>query len=201
MRRLTNHYVQLLPVDAAEFLLPGLHLELFPPELEEGPCVESFHTGQLVAASDLLTTTGRWPRFTARASAEGFRAVHAVPLRVGDETIGSVALLSAQPGLLVVKDLRLCQALSDAATICLVQQREIRRHAVVNGQLQSALDSRVIIEQAKGVLAARGRLDISEAFNRMRTHARSSNQRLNVVAHAVVDGTAPFDDLLGTPSG
>ena len=87
-----------LPVDAAEFLLPGKHLELFPPEFEQGPCLDSFNTGKPVVAADLRKATARWPHFTARANAEGFRAAHAVPLRRGDETLGSVTLLSVKPG-------------------------------------------------------------------------------------------------------
>jgi hypothetical protein len=200
MWRLTNHCVRLFAVDAAEFLLPGKRLELFPPEFEEGPCLDSFHTGKPVVAVDLRMAATRWPCFTARASAEGFRSAHAVPLRLGDEIMGSVTLLSVNPGLLPAKDLDLCQALADAATHCLVQQRELRQHTVLSSQLQTALDSRVIIEQAKGVLAERCRLDMSEAFNRMRAHARNTNQRLNKIAHGVVAGTVLAEDLLNTPS-
>jgi GAF domain-containing protein len=196
MWRLTKHCIQLLPVDAGEFLLPGQHLELFPPDFEDGPCLASFTTGRPITVANLLTVAQRWPRFAARADAEGFRSAHAVPLRLRDEIIGAVALLSTRIGLLPVSDLRLCQALADAAAICLVQQRELRHHTVLAGQLQTALDSRVIIEQAKGILAERGRLDMSEAFDRMRAHARNTNQRLNKIAHGVVDGTVPADELL-----
>jgi hypothetical protein len=199
MWRLTNHCVQLIAVDAAEFLLPGKHLELFPPEFEEGPCLDSFNTGKPVVAADLRMAATRWPHFTARANAEGFRAAHTVPLRLGDEILGAVTLLSVKPGLLPAKDLELCQALADAVALCLVQQRELRHHTVLSSQLQTALDSRVIIEQAKGVLAERCRLEMSEAFNRMRALARNTNQRLNKIAHGVVDGTVHTEDLLDAP--
>jgi len=196
MWRLTNHCVRLIAVDAAEFLLPGNHLELFPPEFEQGPCLDAFNTGQPVVAADLRKATARWPHFTARANAEGFRAAHAVPLRKNDEILGSVTLLSVRPGMLPAKDLELGQALADAVAFCLVQQRELRHQTVLAGQLQTALDSRVIIEQAKGVLAERCRLDMAEAFNRMRALARSTNQRLNKIARGVVDGSVHTQDLL-----
>jgi hypothetical protein len=121
------------------------------------------HTSQQVTATN-LNHDGRWPRFTARARQAGHRAVHALPLRLHSETIGALNLFGSRPGL-SAEDLRIGQALADVATIGILQERAIRRHEVLAEQLQTALNSRPVIEQAKGILAECGQLDMAQAFS------------------------------------
>jgi transcriptional regulator with GAF, ATPase, and Fis domain len=163
-------------------------LELFQLQTDEGPCVDCFRTGQPVSVAD-LPLAGRWPRFTAAAAEVGFSAVHALPMRLRTEVIGALNLFDTDPGALDEGKLRVGQALADVATIGLLQHRAIRRRDVVTEQLQTALNSRVLIEQAKGVLAERLHLDVAEAFTTLRDHARSRNRRLSELAQAIVDGS------------
>src|SRR6266508_1577643 len=145
-------------------------LELLQLQTDQGPCPECFHTGRPIAVADLATATSRWPRFTAQARQIGFASVHALPMRLRTDTI------------------RLGQALADVATIGLLQARAIHHRDTLAEQLQTALNSRVIIEQAKGVIAERRRLDMEKSFTLLRSTARTSNRRLSDLARAVVDG-------------
>jgi GAF domain-containing protein len=163
-------------------------LELFQLQTDQGPCVECFRTGQPVSVAD-LPTAGRWPRFTAAAAEVGFAAVHALPMRLRDEVIGALNLFDTKPGQLDEGTLRIGQALAGVATIGLLQQRAIRRRDILTAQLQTALSSRILIEQAKGVLAERLHLEPDDAFTLLRQGARSRNRRLSDLARAIVDGT------------
>jgi len=200
---LTERCVQLLDVSAAGLLLTDQHnalqvvaassertrlLELFQLQTDEGPCVDCFHTGQPVSVAD-LSSGGRWPRFTAVAAEAGFAAVHALPMRLRADVIGAVNLFGTQPGALDGEKLRIGQALADVATIGLLQQRAIRQRDTLTEQLQHALNSRILIEQAKGVLAERYHLDVADAFALLRDGARSRKRRLSELAQAIVDGT------------
>ena len=200
---LTERCVQLLDVSAAGLLLTDQHntlqvvaassertrlLELFQLQTDEGPCVDCFHTGQPVSVAD-LSSGGRWPRFTAVAAEAGFAAVHALPMRLRADVIGAVNLFGTQPGALDGEKLRIGQALADVATIGLLQQRAIRQRDTLTEQLQHALNSRILIEQAKGVLAERYHLDVADAFTLLRDGARSRKRRLSELAQAIVDGT------------
>jgi transcriptional regulator with GAF, ATPase, and Fis domain len=206
--RLSADCVALLPVDAAGLLLSDqrgslrvvsastaeAHLvELFQVQISEGPCLDCFHSSSQVIATD-LSEDRRWPRFAARARDAGYRAVHALPLRLRSETIGALNLfgnLSLSP-----QDLRIGQALADVATIGILQERAIHHREILAEQLQVALNSRVIIEQASGMLAERGRLDVAQAFALLRSHARSSGRRLSDLARDVVNGATTSDALL-----
>ena len=163
-------------------------LELFQLQSDQGPCVDCFHSGQPVSVTD-LPNAGRWPRFTAAAADAGFAAVHAVPMRLRTETIGALNFFSTQPGAIEESKLRLGQALADVATIGLLQQRAIHRRDALTEQLQSALNGRVLIEQAKGVLAERLRMSVEDAFNVLREAARGQNRQLSELALAIVDGS------------
>jgi GAF domain-containing protein len=200
---LTERCVQLLGVSAAGLLLTDQRgtlqmiaassertrlLELFQLQTDQGPCVDCFRTGQPVSVAD-LPAAGRWPRFTAAATEVGFAAVHALPMRLRDEIIGALNLFDSNPGAPDGETLRIGQALADVATIGLLQQRAISRRDAVTEQLQTALNSRVLIEQAKGILAERLHLDLADAFAVLRTAARNHNRRLSDLAQAVVDGT------------
>ncbi len=125
--------------------------------------MDCFRTGQPVSVAD-LPSAGRWPRFTAAAAEVGFAAVHAVPMRLRTEVIGALNFFDTNPGALDAGKLRIGQALADVATIGLLQQRAIHRRDLVTEQLQTALNSRILIEQAKGVLAERLHVDVAEAF-------------------------------------
>ena len=200
---LTERCVQLLGISAAGLLLTDGRgtlqmvaassertrlLELFQLQTDQGPCVDCFHTGQPVSVPD-LSTGGRWPRFTAAAAAVGFAAVHALPMRLRSEVIGALNFFDTSPGALDAGKLRAGQALADVATIGLLQQRAIHRSGVLNEQLQAALNSRVLIEQAKGILAERLQLEVADAFAILRRAARNHNRRLSDLAQAIVDGT------------
>ena len=201
---LTDRSVQLLDVSAAGLLLADPRgelrvvaasseaarlLELFQIQSDQGPCLECFRTGQPVAAADLADAVGRWPRFAAAARQAGFAAVQALPMRLRDQVIGALNLFRAQPGTFDPADVRVGQALADVATISLLHERSMRHSDTLNEQLQTALNSRVIIEQAKGKLAERLGLDMNQAFSLLRDHARNRNLRLSDVAQAVIDGT------------
>jgi GAF domain-containing protein len=200
---LTERSVQLLGVTAAGLLLTDERdklqvlaasseqtrlLELFQLQTDEGPCLDCFRTGRPVSIAD-LHVAGRWPRFTAAADDAGFVAVHALPMRLRTEVIGALNLFDSKPVALDDNMLRIGQALADVATIGLLQQRAIRRRDALTEQLQSALNSRVLIEQAKGVLAERLGISVNEAFTMLRRSARGMNRRLSELAQAIVDGS------------
>ena len=201
--RLVGYSVELLEADAAGILLAdpqgGLRvvassneqtewIELMQLQADQGPCVECFGTGAPVSITDLDDTTSRWPRLAAAlADHNSYRSVHALPLRLRGEAIGAMNLFHHQPGPLPATDLALGQALADVATIGILQERAIRRGEVLNEQLQTALNSRILIEQAKGVLAEHGNLTMVIAFDRLRSYARRHNLRLSAVAQQVID--------------
>lgn len=168
-------------------------VELFELQNDEGPCLDSFNTARPVSAPDLIKKMRRWPRFAPHAVKEGFRAVHALPMRLRSNTIGALNLFTAEPGPLPAMDLRVAQALADVATIGILQERALRRSEVLTEQLQTALNSRVMIEQAKGLLAERAGISSSEAFTALRDHARHTGQLLSDIARNLVEGTMTID--------
>jgi transcriptional regulator with GAF, ATPase, and Fis domain len=176
-------------------------LDLFQVQNDQGPCLDCFRTGQPVTASDLDGPGPRWPLFAAAAAQYGFRTVQALPMRLRDQVIGALNLFRTAAGPFDPADLRLGQALADVATIGLLHVRNVRRSDAIAEQLQSALNSRVVIEQAKGRLAERLSLDMDEAFKMLRDYARNSNQRLTDVArNFVTSASADFPPPPRTPS-
>ena len=201
---LTDRSVQLLDVSAAGLLLADPRgelrvvaasseaarlLELFQLQNHQGPCLDCFRSGRPVAAADLAAATARWPRFVPAARQAGFAAVQALPMRLREQVIGALNLFRADPGALAPADIRVGQALADVATISLLHERSMRHSDTLNEQLQTALNSRVIIEQAKGKLAERLEVDMDQAFSLLRDRARTSNRRLSDLARAFIDGT------------
>ena len=162
-------------------------VETMQLDAEEGPCWECFRTGKVVSVTSLDAADAPWPRFARVAREQGFRSVHAVPLRLRETVIGTLNLLRHEPGELNERDVRVAQALADVATIGIVQERTLRESAVVQAQLQSALTTRVVIEQAKGVLAHTHDVSTDEAFELMRSHARRTRTRLADVARGLVE--------------
>ncbi|GLZ48942.1 transcriptional regulator [Actinomycetospora sp. NBRC 106375] len=213
---LSERCVELLDVDAAGVILTdgqgGLSvaaastertrlLEVFAVAIDAGPCVDCVRSGRPVSSED-LTAPGagdRWPRYALQATDAGFRSTHALPMRLRDEVIGVLTLLHTDPHTLVDDDVRLGQALADAATIGLLHERAVRHAETVQEQLQGALNSRVTIEQAKGVVAGQSGLSPEEAFGRLRTHARRHGLRLTDLARAVVERTVDVASLRADP--
>jgi len=206
---LTDRSVQLLDVSAAGLMLADPRgelrvvaassqaarlLELFQLQNDQGPCLDCFRTGRPVAAAD-LAAAARWPRFAPAARQAGFAAVQALPMRLREQVIGALNLFRASPGALAPADIRVGQALADVATISLLHERGARHSDILNEQLQAALNSRVIIEQAKGKLAERLGLDMDQAFTLLRDRARTSNRRLSDLARAFIDGTETLTTL------
>lgn len=175
-------------------------LEVFQLQNNEGPCLDCVRTGTAVVSEDLEADRERWPVFVPEALAAGFRSVAAVPLRLRDQTIGGLNMFSDAGSLLAGDDRQLAQALADVATIGILQQRSAHRTSLLAEQLQHALNSRVVIEQAKGVIAERDQVSMEVAFATLRKHARDHNLKLGDVAVAVVRrSTDP--DLVPPPSG
>jgi GAF domain-containing protein len=171
----------------------GEHLELLQLQATEGPCLDCFASGEPVVNAHLSHAIDRWPTFAPRAIGLGFHSVHAFPMRLREHTIGALNLFGSTETLFEVADVRVVQALADVATIALMQERTIRRAEELTEQLQGALTSRVVIEQAKGAVAALDGITTDEAFEVLRSRARSGRRRLVDVAQSVLDDGHPPD--------
>ncbi|MGO4650855.1 GAF and ANTAR domain-containing protein [Arthrobacter sp. 2RAF22] len=204
LHALVEASVDLLDAAAAGLLLADPHgelqvlastsersqlVEILQLQAGSGPCVECYRTGTPVVVEDIASLTGQWDEFRAAALSQGFRSVHAVPMRVQGRTIGAMGLFGERSGALTPEDVAIGQALADVATIGILQERTIRESAVVNEQLQRALNSRVLIEQAKGVIANTAGVNMEEAFGRLRSFARANNQNLHDTAARVINRT------------
>ena len=200
LHTLAQRCVTLLEIDAAGLMLAdqrgALHataasaenarlLELFELQTDAGPCLDAFRTGEPVVNADLHANEHRWPRFAEAAEAAGYVSVHALPLRLRSTVIGALNLFCAQLGSLSEEDIRTGQALADVATIGILAQRNLQQAELLTTQLQTALNSRVIIEQAKGVLAERHQITVDEGFALLREYSRSRNRLLSDVARDV----------------
>ena len=170
-------------------------LELFELQSEEGPCLDSFRTGAAVMQHDLQKA--RWPRFGPAALDAGFVSVYALPMRLRAECIGALNMFHTEPGALTETDMTAVQALADVATIGILHERSIREAQVLTEQLQTALNSRVVIEQAKGAVAQQLGVDVDEVFRRLRVQARAHNRRLSDVARDLLDGSVSASELKG----
>jgi transcriptional regulator with GAF, ATPase, and Fis domain len=205
LQTLTDRCVGLLEVDAAGLLLAdsggALRLvaasteqarvvELFQIQSDEGPCLDCYRSGQAVIISDIRSdaATARWPRFAPATWETGYAGVHAIPMRLRDQVIGTLNLFKT--GGLDPAVVTAATALVDVATIGILQERAVRQQEVVAGQLQRALNSRVVIEQAKGILAERLRVTPDEAFILLRRYARDHNHPLTELSGDVIRGTA-----------
>lgn len=207
---LTERCVDLLEADSAGILLTDQQdrlrlvaasteqtrlLELFQLQSAQGPCLDCFTTGLPVVSTDLAADIQRWPIFAAAARRSGFAAVHALPMRLRDQVIGTLNLFSTTTGTLTQDTTALAQAFADVATIGILSERAAREKHVLSQQLQIALNTRVIIEQAKGMLAERRGLTMDQAFNALRAYARNSNRKLADVALAVIDDDPNIAEL------
>jgi transcriptional regulator with GAF, ATPase, and Fis domain len=203
LQKLVERCHELLEVDSAGILLENAEgaLELVASTSEEntlvevmqiaadaGPCLESFRTRNVVSLPDVEERAERWPDFARTAINQGIHSVYAIPLRLRETTIGTLNLMGNERGELGQYDIRAAQALADVATIGILQERTIRDASAVRDQLQNALNSRVVIEQAKGVVAETSKLSMDAAFNLIRQHARSNSQPITRVAEELVAG-------------
>lgn len=161
-------------------------VEMMQVGAETGPYIECFRTGALVTVPDLETVPAEWNVFGETAVAQGYASTHAVPLRLRESTIGTLNLFRSVPGALSGRDLLTAQAFADVATIGILHERALRENAIVTEQLQSALNSRVVIEQAKGVVAYGAGVAIDEAFEIIRRYARSHRMGISDVAARLV---------------
>jgi GAF domain-containing protein len=170
-------------------------LELLQIQADEGPCVDCFKSGTAIINHELVDPDQRWPNFAPRAIALGFHSVHCLPMRLRGRTIGALNFFRKEKGLLDDEDVVLAQGLADVATIAILQHRTSLDAKTLNTQLSIALDSRIIIEQAKGKVAQATGTGMDDAFNRLRSHARNHNMGLTSVATMVVEGSLSGTDL------
>ncbi|MFF3642664.1 GAF domain-containing protein [Streptomyces sp. NPDC002564] len=216
LQRLATRCVELLGVSAAGIMLADVHdelqivaasdehtrlLELFALQHAQGPCVECYRSGRPRTDIDLTTAEAlaNWPRFTLRARETGYVTTHAIPLRLRGRVVGALNLFQNTGAALEESEISLAQALADMATIAILQQRSLEQFHLENTQLQSALDSRVIVEQAKGVLAERWNATPDEAFEVFRDHARTAGLRLSELAARIIDGDFDTSALPAPP--
>ena len=209
--RLAGHCTVLLDTAAAGLLLADQRgslrvvaasaeqtrlLELIQLQNDEGPCLDCYRSGRPVSAENLATAQDRWPLFAREAVEAGFHSVHALPMRLREQCIGTLNLFRVTAGPLEEADARIGQALADVATIGILQERAVRRSEVLAEQLQAALNSRIVIEQAKGMLAEHATSNVADAFALLRGFARDTNRRLSDVALDVVAGRLPARQVL-----
>jgi transcriptional regulator with GAF, ATPase, and Fis domain len=210
LQMLTERCVELVDTDAAGLMLSDQRgnlqvvaytdesarlLELFELQKAEGPCLDCFSTGEVIANVDLVVSRSRWPVFTEAALRSRFTYSHALPLRLRRQVLGALNLFTVERRALTADHVAVAQGMADIATIGLLHERALHDQVLLAEQLQTALHSRILIEQAKGVLSARAGISVSEAFSRMRTHARRTGQQLTGVAEAVVAGTLHHGNL------
>lgn len=174
-------------------------LELFELQSQEGPCLDCFRTGKPIAYQDLASADVHWPRFAAEALAGGFHSVQAVPMRLRGAIIGALNLFHVESGAMYAADIDAAQALADIATIAILQHRASLEAQVLNQQLNNALNTRVVIEQAKGMVAERESLDMEASFAVLRNHARNHNRRLADVAQDIIAGVLAASALDRVP--
>jgi len=211
---LAERCVQLLGVNEAGVVLFDAHgrlrplasssermllVELIEVQTEDGPCLDCCRDGRRVRADDLEGATGRWPKFAPAALDAGFRSTYAVPMRLREERIGALNLFADRVGGLTEEDQALGQAMADVATIGLLHERVLQERAVVSGQLHAVLNSRIAVEQAKGLVAELAGVELSEAFELLRGYARRHNMRLGDVVAAVIKRELSADQLRATP--
>lgn len=170
-------------------------VEIFQIQHAEGPCFDCYRGGEVVQVDDLTRSAERWPGFVPIATGSGFRSAHAFPLRLRGRVLGALNLFRTRVGGLGPADAAAAQALADVATIAVLQHRAARDAQSLADKLQLALNSRIAIEQAKGVIAESAGVDMEEAFARLRGHARSNRRLLSEVAEEVVEGGIAVADL------
>ena len=214
LQRLAARCVEILDVSAAGIMLadPGGRLrhaacsseemrlvELFELQIEQGPCWDAYRRATPIQGASPDDVQARWPEFASQALASGFVVVSAVPMRLRTRVVGALNLFSKQPTRLGDDDLNVAQALADVATIGLLQERTIRDARLFSAQLEVALDSRIVIEQAKGVVAEHNKVSVDDAFGLIRDFARAHNRLLSETARGLIDGRLSTEQLAAAP--
>ncbi len=170
-------------------------LEVFELQSDDGPCIDCVRSGEPVVHDDLTGAGRRWPRFAPKAVAEGFAAVHALPMKLRGRVIGALNIFLTDQGAMRDADVQAAQALADVATIAVLSHRAASDAQRLNDQLTLALNTRIVIEQAKGVVAEGARIDMERAFERLRRHARNHNVRLTDLATEITTKAFRVDQL------
>jgi GAF domain-containing protein len=170
-------------------------VELFELQVEEGPCFDAYRTQTPVVCNSLEEAAQRWPEFTRNADESGFAAFSAVPMRLRDTVVGALNLFSTDARALGEDDIKVVQAMADIATIGILQERSIRDAHAFSTQLELALESRVVIEQAKGIVAERNHITVDDAFDQIRRFARAHNRLLSETARQIIDGSLQVEEL------
>lgn len=211
LSQLTSHCAHLLDISSAGLLLTDehgvlhlmassseatRHLEVFQLQRAEGPCLDCYRDARAVRVPDLAAAVERWPQFCEAARVAGFRSVHALPMRLNGNVLGTLGLFGQEIGALDDEDLDLAQALVHVASVAIVNERSAHDRATVNSQLRHALTSRIVVEQAKGVLAHAGELGMDAAFAVLRRYARDHGRKLSEVAAEVVARELSHEVLL-----
>ena len=211
LSRLTTNCARLLDIASAGLLLADRrgtlhliaasserphHLEVFQLQRDEGPCLDCYSSGNPIIVPDLAEEQQRWPQFCPAAQSAGFASVHALPMRLRDAVLGTLGLFGDNPGRLDDDDLALAQALVHVASVAIVNEKSAADRETVNSQLQHALTSRIVLEQAKGVIAYVGGLDMDEAFSVLRRYARDHGQKLSDIATRVVNRDLRGEELI-----
>lgn len=211
LHTLVERSVELLAADAAGLMLANQQghlevvaasseearvLELFELQESQGPCMDCFITGEPLVNIDVTEMNDRWPLFAAAASVAGYRSAHALPLRLRGSVLGAMNLFTVDNTPLGDDDISLGQGMADIATIGLLQQRRALEQDLLTEQLQTALNTRILIEQAKGMLSELADVSLGEAFLLMRLTARRTEQPLTLIAHRILEGTIGVDQLL-----
>jgi GAF domain-containing protein len=210
LTRLTEQCAQLLDVATGGLLLAdahdGLHLmaatsrlthelEMFQLQIDQGPCLDCYHTGAPVIVPDLRAEMHRWPLFVPAAIDGGFASVHAVPMRTAHTVLGALGLFGTTTGALNDHDLEVAQALAHVASVAILQNHELAL-SEVQPRLQSALISRVVVDQATGLLYERLHLGMDESFTRLRAYAHKTGRHLTDVARDLVTDREARDDIV-----
>ncbi|GAA1088934.1 GAF and ANTAR domain-containing protein [Kitasatospora arboriphila] len=212
LQQLCERCVELLDVEAAGILLTDQQgrlmtiaasderthmLELFALQHDQGPCVDCYRTGTARVGIDLtdVQVASEWRAFASQALQIGFVTANAIPMRLRGRVIGTLGLFQSTPGRLSADDIMLAQALADVATVAILRQRTLDDSELERGQLQSALTSRIAVEQAKGVLAERWQLSLDDAFAAFRTYARAHRLRLAELAGEIASGKFDTDRI------
>ncbi|HEY5172430.1 MAG TPA: GAF and ANTAR domain-containing protein [Acidimicrobiia bacterium] len=210
LHRLANRCVELVDASEAGIMLADrdgtLHyvasssermrlIELFELQHDEGPCLDAYRDEVAVHTTLDDDANKRWPRFAPHAREVGFESVSALPMRLRTDVIGALNILSTHSAPLSADDQQVAQALADIATIGILQERALNDAKVVTFQLEGALESRIVIEQAKGIVAERNHVAIDTAFELLRGYARTHNRLLRQTAQDVIDATLSTDAL------
>jgi GAF domain-containing protein len=213
LSRLGEHCVDLFDAGAAGILLAdpagvlrvmaatseAMELvEVFQLQNAEGPCFDCYRSGEAVQVDDLSSVEDRWPGLVPLALDAGFRSAHALPLRLRGQVLGALNLFRVTSGRLEPAEVAAAQALADVATIAILQHRAVVDAQALSDHLHFALNSRIAIEQAKGVIAQSLGVDMEEAFTRLRGYARSHRRLLSEVAEDVADGRIAIGETVPT---